>query len=98
MLRKYLPFIGLCLGFFIIMMDITTVPLTYTTLMDLFHVSPAKVAWINNSYLITYAACLLLGGRLGDGTNRKIAIKKQIMAIGILIHMIHRQSPMVKNS
>ncbi|WHI52274.1 hypothetical protein P3339_05670 [Microbulbifer sp. MLAF003] len=59
---KHISFVGLCLGFFIVMMDMTTVPLMYTTLMDEFTVSPARVAWVNNIYLITYAASLLLGG------------------------------------
>ncbi len=87
MLQKYIPFVGLCLGFFIVMMDATTVPLTYTTLMNVFHVGPATVAWVNNSYLITFAACLLLGGKLGDTTNRKfiVLIAYFILSIGAAI-------------
>lgn len=83
MLQKYLAFIGLCLGFFVVMMDTTTVPLTYTTLMDEFNVSPAIVAWVNNIYLITYASFLLLGGRLGDSTNRKTVVLTALIALGI---------------
>ena len=83
MVQKYIAFIGLCLGFFIIMMDTTTVPLIYTTLMQGFDVSPVMVAWVNNTYLITYAAFLLLGGRLGDFTNRKIVVLIAYLTIGI---------------
>ncbi|WGG53066.1 MFS transporter [Rugamonas sp. DEMB1] len=83
MLKKYAPFAGLCLGFFIVMMDMTTVPLMYTTLMDVFQVSPAKVAWVNNIYLICYAAFLLFGGRLGDFTNRKNIVLIAFLLIGV---------------
>ncbi|MGK3958985.1 MFS transporter [Sorangium sp. So ce118] len=82
MLRKYAAFIGLCLGFFLVIMDTTTVPLTYTTLMNVFGVSPAMVAWVNNIYLITYAAFLLLGGRLGDSANRKLVVLGAYFALG----------------
>jgi MFS family permease len=83
MLRKYASFVGLCLGFFLIMMDTTTVPLLYTTLMKVFSVNPATVAWANNIYLITYAAFLLLGGRLGDFTNRKMLVLTAYLTIGV---------------
>ncbi|MCX4028181.1 MFS transporter [Endozoicomonas sp. SM1973] len=83
MQRKYLSFIGLCLGFFIVMMDTTTVPLIYTTLMNEFNVSPAEVAWVNNIYLITYSAFLLLGGRLGDSANRKAVVLVALFVLGI---------------
>lgn len=83
MLRKYASFIGLCLGFFLIIMDTTTVPLLYTTLMKDFSVNPATVAWINNIYLVTYVAFLLLGGRLGDFTNRKMLVLTAYLTIGM---------------
>lgn len=83
MLQKYVSFFGLCLGFFIVMMDMTTIPLTYTTLMAVFDVNPAMVAWVNNIYLIAYAACLILGGRLGDFTNRKIVVMSAYAILGL---------------
>ena len=83
MFRKYVSFIGLCLGFFLIIMDTTTVPLLYTTLMKGFSVNPATVAWINNIYLVTYVAFLLLGGRLGDFTNRKMLVLTAYLIIGM---------------
>jgi MFS family permease len=82
MLKKYISFAGLCIGFFIVMMDTTAVPLLYTTLMDEFDVNPAMVVWINNIYLIAYAAFLLLGGRLGDSADRKLVVLTALIAIG----------------
>ena len=83
MLQKYTAFVALCLGFFILMMDTTTVPFIYTSLMNVFNVSPGMVAWANNIYLITYAASLLVGGRLGDFTNRKIIILTAYITLGV---------------
>ncbi|HYQ43254.1 MAG TPA: MFS transporter [Polyangiaceae bacterium] len=82
MQSKHIAFAGLCLGFFILIMDTTTVPLLYPRLMDVFHVTPAGAAWVNNVYLITYAAFLLLGGRLGDSTNRKTVVQLAYLALG----------------
>ncbi len=55
----------------------------YPTLMNVFDVNPAMVAWVNNIYLITYASFILLGGRLGDFTNRKIVLLIAYLAIGV---------------
>lgn len=83
MLKRNLAFIGLCLGFFIIMMDTTTVPLTYTTLMRAFSIGPNYAAFVNNIYLITYAATLLIGGRLGDSLNRKYLLLVAFLFLGL---------------
>ncbi|MSE18582.1 MFS transporter, partial [Pantoea agglomerans] len=87
MLRNKMAFFGLCLGFFIIMMDTTTVPLIYTSIINEYQVTPAMAAWVNNSYLITYAGFLLFGGRLGDAINRKTVLYYAliILAIGALL-------------
>ncbi|MBD2805795.1 MFS transporter [Xenorhabdus sp. ZM] len=85
--QRKMAFFGLCVGFFIAMMDITTVPLIYTSLIAEFKVTPVMAAWVNNSYLITYAGFLLLGGRLGDAYNRKNLIVSAliILSIGALV-------------
>ena len=79
---KHLPFIGLCLGFFLVMMDTTSVPLVYTTLMSEFGVGPVAVAWVNNIYLIAFAASLLPGGRLGDSLDRKNVVLAALVLVG----------------
>ncbi|MBD8513557.1 MFS transporter [Photobacterium sp. CAU 1568] len=81
MSQNKMAFGGLCLGFFIVMMDTTTVPLIYTSLIKDFGVTPAMAAWVNNSYLIAYAAFLLLGGRLGDAYNRKILVSSALLLL-----------------
>ncbi|WP_119343966.1 MFS transporter [Facilibium subflavum] len=85
--HQRMAFLGLCIGFFIVMMDTTTVPLIYTSLIADFEVTPENAAWVNNSYLITYASFLLLSGRLGDSYNRKNLIVSAllILAVGALI-------------
>ncbi|WP_072021893.1 MFS transporter [Xenorhabdus nematophila] len=69
--------------FFIAMMDTTTVPLIYISLIAEFEVTPAIAAWVNNSYLITYAGFLLLGGRLGDAYNRKNLIVSALIILSV---------------
>lgn len=81
MSRRHISFFALCLGFFIIMMDTTTIPLAYTTLMEVFDTGPGNVAWVNNSFLITYAAFLLLGGRLGDALDRKRVVVVALLTV-----------------
>lgn len=81
MRHKKMAFFGLCLGFFIVMMDTTTVPLIYTVLMAEYRVSPAMAAWVNNIYLITYAGFLLFGGRLGDAFDRKIILGSALLVL-----------------
>ncbi|MCG7500096.1 MFS transporter [Vibrio sp. Of7-15] len=83
MSQRTMAFMGLCLGFFIVMMDTTTVPLIYTSLITEFNISPATAAWVNNGYLITYAAFLLLGGRLGDTYNRRLIISSALVLISM---------------
>lgn len=80
-MRQKIAFFGLCLGFFIVMMDTTTVPLIYTSLINEYQVTPATAAWVNNSYLITYASFLLIGGRLGDSFNRKVVLGTALMIL-----------------
>ncbi|WP_212112451.1 MFS transporter [Bartonella queenslandensis] len=86
-MKKKVAFFGLCLGFFVVMMDTTTVPLIYTTIIRKYEVSPGSAAWINNAYLIIYAGFLLLGGRVGDAFNRRVVLSSAlvILAIGALI-------------
>ncbi len=57
---------GLCLGFFMIMIDMTIVNIAVPTLQATFHVGITAVGWVNSAYLLTFAVLLLVTGRLGD--------------------------------
>ena len=62
---------GLCLGFFMIMIDMTIVNIAVPTLVSTFHTGITAVGWVNSAYLLTFAVPLLLAGRLGDRLGRK---------------------------
>ena len=57
---------GLCLGFFMIMIDMTIVNIAVPTLVSTFHTGITAVGWVNSAYLLTFAVLLLVTGRLGD--------------------------------
>lgn len=57
---------GLCLGFFMIMIDMTIVNIAVPTLVATFDTGITAVGWVNSAYLLTFAVLLLVTGRLGD--------------------------------
>jgi EmrB/QacA subfamily drug resistance transporter len=57
---------GLCLGFFMIMVDMTIVNIAVPTLVKSFNTGITQVGWVNSAYLLTFAVLLLVTGRLGD--------------------------------
>lgn len=57
---------GLCLGFFMIMIDMTIVNIAVPTLVAKFNTGITAVGWVNSAYLLTFAVLLLVTGRLGD--------------------------------
>jgi EmrB/QacA subfamily drug resistance transporter len=57
---------GLCLGFFMIMVDMTIVNIAVPTLVKTFNTGITQVGWVNSAYLLTFAVLLLVTGRLGD--------------------------------
>lgn len=70
-LHRKLSFASLCLAFFLVMLDTTLVPFLYPVLLSELGLSVAEAAAVNNYFLIAYAGTLLLGGKLGDFSNRK---------------------------
>tara|TARA_B100001094_G_scaffold333467_1_gene413003 strand:+ start:8860 stop:10251 length:1392 start_codon:yes stop_codon:yes gene_type:complete len=83
MIKNNLSFLGVCLVFFIIMMDTTIIPLLYPTLLDFFNIPMNEVIWINSIYLAAYTSFMLLGGKLGDFFNRK-----KILQIGTFLIIV----------
>lgn len=62
---------ALCVGFFMIMLDTTIVNVAIPSMIRGLHTGLNQVNWVNSVYLLTYAAPLLLSGRLGDHLGRK---------------------------
>jgi EmrB/QacA subfamily drug resistance transporter len=61
----------LCIGFLLIVVDMTIVNVALPSIQRDLHFSQADLAWVVNAYLIPFAGLLLLSGRLGDLLGRK---------------------------
>ncbi|MCU1642870.1 MAG: cytochrome [Nocardia sp.] len=57
---------ALCVGFFMILVDMTIVAVANPTIMNDLHTGLTTVVWVTSSYLLAYAVPLLVTGRLGD--------------------------------
>jgi len=56
----------LCLGFFMVLLDLTIVNIAIPSMVDGLHASLDQVLWVLNAYTLTYAVLLITSGRLGD--------------------------------
>jgi EmrB/QacA subfamily drug resistance transporter len=63
---RWLALYVLCLGDLMIVLDGTIVNVALPSIRDDLGFSQTSLAWVVNSYLLTYGGFLLLGGRLGD--------------------------------
>ena len=53
-------------GFFMILLDGAIVNVAVPTIVASLHATLDQVLWILNAYLLTFAALLITGGRIGD--------------------------------
>jgi len=56
----------LCLGFFMILLDLTIVNIGIPSIIDGLHASLDSILWVLNAYILAYAVLLITAGRLGD--------------------------------
>src|SRR5438309_6389647 len=77
---KWLSLVILCVGFLMIVVDVTIVNVALPRLRLDLGFWQAGLAWVVNGYLIAYGGLLLLGGRLGDLIGRK-----RIFLIGLAL-------------
>jgi len=64
--HAWLALLVLCLGFFVVLLDATIVNVAIPTMLDSLHASLDQILWVVNAFLLTFAALLVIGGRLGD--------------------------------
>lgn len=56
----------LMLGSFLVVVDSTIVPVANPVIRRQFGIDHNAVLWVTSAYLLAFATCLLVGGRLGD--------------------------------
>src|ERR687888_164459 len=64
--NPWLVLLVLCMGFFMILLDITIVNIAIPSMIDGLKASLDQILWVLNSYTLTYAVLLITAGRLGD--------------------------------
>jgi EmrB/QacA subfamily drug resistance transporter len=62
----------LCLGIFMILLDLTIVNIAIPRIIDSLHTTLDGVLWILNAYILVYAVLLITAGRLGDIYGTKL--------------------------
>jgi EmrB/QacA subfamily drug resistance transporter len=70
----------LCLGFFMVLLDITIVNIAIPSMVDGLKASLDQVLWVLNAYTLTYAVLLITAGRLGDRFGQRT-----LFAIGLAV-------------
>ena len=73
----------LCLGFFMVLLDITIVNIAIPSMIDGLKASLDQVLWVLNAYTLTYAVLLITAGRLGDRFGQRT-----IFAVGLVVFTV----------
>ncbi|MDX6547955.1 MAG: hypothetical protein QOG33_1505 [Gaiellales bacterium] len=70
--HKWWTLFAMCFALFMIMLDNTVVNVALPSIQRSLNItSPENLEWTVNAYVLTFAALILLGGKLGDRFGRK---------------------------
>src|SRR5437899_2364008 len=78
--RKWWTLAAVAFGLFMIMLDNTVVNVALPTIRQDLHASLSELEWIVAGYALTFAALMLIGGKLADAYGRRL-----VFVIGIVI-------------
>src|SRR5438105_10164852 len=70
----------LCLGFFMVLLDITIVNIAIPSMIDGLKAGLDQIIWVLNAYTLTYAVLLITAGRLGDRFG-----PRNLFAVGLAV-------------
>ncbi|HTS98672.1 MAG TPA: MFS transporter [Streptosporangiaceae bacterium] len=70
--RKYWTLLAVCLGTFMLLVDITIVNVALPSIQDELHASFAQLQWVVDAYALSLAALLLTAGSLADMFGRRL--------------------------
>jgi len=71
--NKLLSLIALCLGFFMVIIDVTIVNVALPTMAQNLNVGISALQWVVAGYALTFACLLLSAGNIGDRLGAKTA-------------------------
>src|SRR3954452_19357152 len=69
--HKWWTLFAMCFALFMIMLDNTVVNVALPSIQRDLRTTPENLEWTVNAYIVTFAALILLGGKLGDRFGRK---------------------------
>jgi EmrB/QacA subfamily drug resistance transporter len=78
--HKWWTLAAMCFALFMIMLDNTVVNVALPSIQRSLHTTPENLEWTINAYFLSFAALILLGGKLGDRFGRK-----KIFLVGLAI-------------
>ena len=92
--NPWLVLLVLCMGFFMILLDLTIVNIGIPSIIDGLHASLDSILWVLNAYILAYAVLLITSGRLGDmfGARRLFLIGLAVFTLASIACSI-AQSP-----
>ncbi|WFE60127.1 MFS transporter [Micromonospora sp. WMMD712] len=76
--------IGLSLGYFMVLLDLTIVSVALPAISRSFGVGLSALEWVTNGYTVTFAALLLTAGWLSDRLGGKRVFVWGLVAFGVL--------------
>jgi EmrB/QacA subfamily drug resistance transporter len=85
--RKWWTLLAVCLGTFMLLVDITIVNVALPSIQGNLHASFAQLQWVVDAYALSLAALLLTAGSLADIFGRRLlfAIGLAIFTVGSLL-------------
>jgi EmrB/QacA subfamily drug resistance transporter len=85
-MRKWLPLVAICLGAFILLVDVTIVNVALPSMASDLHASFSSLQWVMDMYALALAALLLAAGSLADlfGHRRLYALGLIVFALASL--------------
>jgi EmrB/QacA subfamily drug resistance transporter len=78
--HKWWTLAAMCFALFMIMLDNTVVNVALPSIQRSLRTTPENLEWTINAYFLSFAALILLGGKLGDRFGRK-----KIFLVGLAI-------------
>src|SRR5271155_5352055 len=81
--RKWWTLLAVCLGTFMLLLDVTIVNVALPAMQHSLHASFSDLQWVVDAYALTLAALLLTAGSLADMYGRKL-----LYCIGLVVFTV----------